>query len=72
LIINQAFGEHTNLGYVEFLSRFPLRTTNPYQGPLKFAIHLASVCQLGKGAVMLKFLAHLTRHNSLSQTFLAE
>ena len=43
-----------------------------FQGPLKFAIHGDSLCQFGNGAVKLKFLAHFNRHNSLSQTFLAE
>ncbi len=49
-----------------------LEKTAPFQGPLKFAIQGASVCQLGKGVVKLKFLAHFNRHNSFSQTFLAE
>ena len=40
--------------------------------PLKDAIQGASVSQLGKGRPVLKFLAHFKRHNSLSQTFLAE
>ncbi len=51
---------------------YPIRKTNHYRGPLKLAIQEASVCQFGKGNVMLKFLAHFTRDNSLSQTFLAQ
>jgi hypothetical protein len=62
----------TNVAHIAFPSGLPLRKSKSFQGPLKFAIQGASVCQLGKGAVTSKFLAHFTHHNSFSQTFLAE